>query len=160
MLYQSIYKRGRLSALIALFLLAVGLSVMPRAQAATCYGTSCNGKNPATTGCTYNSYLARQWPVVYASNGQAVSGVYMQLYYSRSCGTNWVRVNANPFGGYADKRICNAWTGYCPNVERDWGNVASFSMMVYAPGSTPVQLNVQLRDTSGAVRGYAEALQS
>jgi hypothetical protein len=124
-------------------------------SAATCSGNGCNGKDPAATGCNANAYLAKRTQFISAATGNKISGAYMDIYYSRTCGTNWVRVTANPFGGIALKVIDVAKTGGFHEDESDWGAGSSYSMMVYAPGSTPVQAWAHLRDTSGKIRAYA-----
>lgn len=145
-------------AISVLFLVAtVGFAYPGSASAATCSGTSCNGKNPSTTGCTANGYLAKQVPVRRTSDGSVISGVYMQLYYSTTCKTNWVRVNANPYCGKATKVIDVAQAGGYHVSTSDTTCASSYSMQVYAPGSTPVQISVTLRDTAGTVRGFTDS---
>ncbi|USX54108.1 hypothetical protein [Lentzea sp. HUAS12] len=84
--------------------------------------------------------------------GQVVS--YVDVYYSYSCQTNWIRVRGNPAGGQTLKRI---WSDAVPGelVEPpDYYDQPSYTKQVYAPGATCVRFQVKLTWPDG--RHYAE----
>ena len=143
-------------ATVALVLTFIGAAIFPvSASAVSCIGHSCDGKNPVSTGCNQNAYLAKRFVIVEKSNGIALWQTYADVYYSRSCGTNWVRVSGNQYGGNTKKYIesfnSNGSVMYSMN-EVDYGYGSSYSMMVYAPGSTKIVMISSLYDTSGRVR--------
>lgn len=57
---------------------------------ATCSGTACNGKDPASTGCANDGITAA---VAYATQNNVQ--VKVELRWSPSCKTNWARVSDN-----------------------------------------------------------------
>jgi hypothetical protein len=67
--------------------LALALFASP-AQAVTCYGDYCSGKDPVATGCSADARTV-------ASNVTVYGGAYryVQLRWSPTCKTNWTRVN-------------------------------------------------------------------
>ncbi len=151
-------KRILILAVAVLFLIAsLGLVSPATVNAATCSGSGCNGKDPVVTGCTASAYLAKQFPIRRVSDGTVVSGVYLQVYYSNTCGTNWVRVNKNPYCGKVVKVIDVAKVDGYHEVETDTTCGASYSMQVYAPGSTPVQVYAKLYDTAGRVKAGTDS---
>jgi hypothetical protein len=113
-------------------------------------GPQHTGTNPATTGCNQNSALIATRGLQ-TESGQVVS--YVDVYYSYSCATNWIRVRNNPAGGAAVKSI---WTsgGASALNETDYGTGSSFSMQVYAPGATCIYFQVHLKYPNG--QHYAE----
>ncbi|OZF26030.1 DUF2690 domain-containing protein [Rhodococcus sp. 14-2483-1-2] len=112
-------------------------------------GSQHNGTNPATTGCNQNASLVATRGIQ-TESGQVVS--YVDVYYSHSCSTNWIRVRNNPAGGAAVKSI---WTAnYSALNEVDYGSGSSYSMQVYAPGATCVYFQVHLKHPNG--QHYAE----
>ena len=122
------------------------------ALAANCSGDGCNGKNPVTSGCNANGYLAKR--IAFTDmNGIAMwDKVYADVYYSNICGTNWVRVTNNPWGGRAFKSIVSLNANGTPRyteTEDDYTYGSSFSMMVYAPGNTAVDVWAKLYNQAG-----------
>jgi hypothetical protein len=152
---STIKQTSRLTILTLALALTLGLAFPASSSAATCSGASCNGKDPSTTGCTANAYMVGQYPVRRTSDGAVIAGVYMQLYYSNTCGTNWMRINKNPYCGNVYKYIAVAVQGGTVETENDKTCGASYTMQVYAPGSTPVQFWANLKDTSGKIKAYA-----
>ncbi|MEU7481180.1 hypothetical protein AB0A63_34745 [Lentzea sp. NPDC042327] len=74
--------------------------------------------------------------------GQVVS--YVDVFYSHSCQTNWIRVRGNDAGGATLKTI---WSDAVPGelVEPpDYGDQPSYTKQVYAPGATCVRFQVRL----------------
>lgn len=146
------YKITSFLILIAGAIIASGVLAPVRASAVGCSGYGCNGTDPAKTGCATNAYIAKRVNFYNTSNRSVISGVYMDVYYSRTCGTNWVRVTSNPFGGVAYKSITVATIGGFREDEADRTYGASYSMQVYAPGSTPVLAWANLYDTTNRIR--------
>jgi hypothetical protein len=142
---------------VALTLLAP-VFLTSKTYAVGCSGNGCNGTNPATTGCSANGYLVRRSNFYYLGTRTAVSGVFLDLYYSRTCGTNWIRVTSNPWGGIANKVIQVSKYGSRPYVENDFTYSASYSMQVYAPGTTTVGYHANLYDTAGRLRAGTDDL--
>ena len=99
-----------------------------------------DGADPAATGCNQNASLIGTRPVTTRDSGQQVATV--EIYYSWSCETNWIRVDGNPYGGNTTKNIFSSLGGY--SSEADEGSGSSYSMMVYAPGSTAIDVQVYL----------------
>lgn len=119
--------------------------------AVSCSGNSCNGKDPIATGCINSAVLIKRVPMYDVKTG--IIGIYpndlyLDVHYSRTCGTNWVRFAKNPYGGQAYKDIQVAPNGFL-ETEWDSGYGSSYSMMVYAPGSTAVRVYGKLYDRSG-----------
>jgi|1185.fasta_scaffold435616_2 hypothetical protein len=70
-------------ALSTLLLIAAGFVVAPAAQAASCYQTSCNGKDPNAQGCSAHN----------ADSVQFLSpDARIDLRYSPGCDANWARL--------------------------------------------------------------------
>ncbi len=113
-------------------------------------GPQHHGTDPAATGCNQNAYLAAT-RAIQTELGQVVT--YVDVYYSNSCQTNWIRVRSNPAGGATIKDI---WADGLPALpsEIDYGSGSSYSMQVYAPGSTCIHFQVHLNYPDG--RHYAE----
>ena len=66
---------------------AVGLARAPLASAAPCWGVSCHGYDPATTGC--NQYYSTQ-----NTNPEALATVVN--WYSTGCNANWAQAWLSP----------------------------------------------------------------
>ncbi|UGT61794.1 hypothetical protein [Nocardia asteroides] len=79
---------------------------------------------------------------------------YVDLYYSNSCQTNWIRVRENPAGGDARKTIWADGQPGPPIDDVDPGTGSSYSRQVYAPGATCIHFQVHLNYPDG--RHYAE----
>lgn len=155
-------KQSRISAFFAVLILAVSLIAIggaPSASAVTCSGHGCDGKDPIYTGCNQNAYLAKEY-IMKDRYGIAIWDK-VQVYYSRSCGTNWVRVTGNPYGGATYKMIQSLnpnGTVMYNETETDYGYGSSYSMMVYAPGSTPVRLYGKVFDTAGNAQAWSDTI--
>jgi hypothetical protein len=115
-------------------------------------GASDNGTDPSTAPhyCNTNAGLIATRPIE-TELGQVVS--YVDVYYSYSCQTNWIRVRNNPAGGAAIKVIGSDAAPW-PPAEIDYGPGSSYSMQVYAPGSTCIHFSVHLNYPDGS--HYAE----
>jgi hypothetical protein len=153
------FNKGLLVAVALLTAILMSVSSSGTSLAVSCSGSGCNGKNPVTTGCNQNAYLAAHYPF-YDNYGIILSpfsnkSPYMNVYYSRSCGTNWVQVTSNPYGGTTYKEIqvlkSNGGSGFL-ETENDKGYGSSYSMMVYAPGSTAIRVWSKLTNTSGVTK--------
>lgn len=59
---------------------------------ASCTGNCLNGKDPQTSGCSANATTLSSAPMITAS-GYTIGSIEMR--YSYSCGTQWIRVNDN-----------------------------------------------------------------
>lgn len=94
-----------------------------------------DNKDPASTGCNQNASQIGTRPVKDLANGSTVATI--QIFYSWSCRTNWIRVTGNPYGGPTVKYIQSSLGGWNSESD-DHGNTASYSMMVYAPGTTSI----------------------
>lgn len=136
-----------------LFTTLAMLTLAPMLASAStgCRGSGCNGTDPAATRCNQNAFLAKRFVIPDIKYGLAMWDTYADIYYSRSCGTNWVRVTQNPFGGKTFKSI---WTSKYTELETDYGYGASYSMQVYAPGSTRIDFVVKLFDKKGTLKAY------
>lgn len=77
-----------MTALIAL----ATMLVMPAgpAQAATCSGYGCDGRDPVATGCASGTVTNTGTTYIYNSAGQPLA--YLELRYGAACGTNWGRI--------------------------------------------------------------------
>jgi hypothetical protein len=142
-----------------LFAAVSSLSILmsPNVMAVSCSGSGCTGKNPATTGCSKNASLIRRY--YFANSNTGISYIYpndieLDVYYSYSCGTNWIRVTKNPFGGLTRKNLSLVSSKTSILVENDYGYGASYSMQVYAPGTTRIAFSSYLYDTAGRLKAY------
>lgn len=143
-------------AVASVMALAVGLAAPGQVRAVTCSGRGCNGKDPYSSGCAQSAVLISRKSFLDPASGIAVAyQTWLDTYYSRTCGTNWVRVSQNPFGGAAYKSIQVQPNGYW-ETEIDTTYGYSYSMMVYAPGSTPVMVAAKLFDRSNRPRALVE----
>jgi hypothetical protein len=114
------------------------------------------GTSPQTTGCAADAVTIGTRPI---RSAQAVYGT-MEVRYSPSCQTNWVRAvmtvsdGANTVtkgirrpSGQPDGQ--GGWLGFYENHETDAAVGSSFGMQVYAPGSTCVTAMAVVRNASG-----------
>jgi hypothetical protein len=151
---QSRSARGRRFA--AIVLATVGAALTFSAGTAHAgpqhHGTNPSNVGPGATGCNLNASLIGTRPLLLGGQGDEV-GV-LEIYYSYSCQTNWLRVRDNTLGGRAEKRISSdGMPGIPPEV--DYGYGASHSMQAYAPGSTCVNYDVWISDPTEYYVGYA-----
>jgi hypothetical protein len=114
-------------------------------------GPQHHGTDPAASGCNQNAAQISSHGIE-TPTGQVVATV--QVFYSYSCQTNWIRITGNPAGGAAIKNI-RTQGGAALASEVDYGTGSSYSMQVYAPGSTCIEYQAILRYPGGA--HYAEA---
>lgn len=138
--------RFRRTARLAAAIVAIGVAtVLPQgeaiAQASSHSGGSnyYDGKDPSVSyrrqaACNVNARQIAARPIKEISTGRTVAT--LQVFYSNSCQTNWIRVTGNPYRGETVKYIESSLGGW--NSEVDDGAGASYSMMVYAPGTTRV----------------------
>lgn len=146
---KTLLRRGAIAAATAAVL--AGLGATP-AHAQGGGPNYYDGKDPAATGCNRNASLIATRPVRDRANGAEVAT--LQVFYSWSCGTNWIRVTGNPYGGYTVKWIQSHAGGY--DTEWDWGDIASYGMMVYAPGDTKISASAHLLDANYTERAVAQ----
>ena len=139
---------SRLTHTIIPIAAAAGLLLAQSPAWAECTGQSVSwgssyydGKDPAATGCNVNASKIATRPVKNRYTGQQVATV--EVYYSWSCQSNWIRVSNNPYGGETVKNIFSDLGG--GNSEVDCGYASSYSMMVYAPGNTGIDVQVYLK---------------
>lgn len=147
----------RYMALLVIAILVIGVIAPIKAQAVSCSGNGCNGKDPDATGCSQSAVLISRKAFLDPKYGIAVAyQTWLDTYYSRTCGTNWVRVSQNPFGGIAYKFIKVDKKGGYTEIEKDTTYGASYSMMVYAPGHTPVTVYGKIYDKKNRLKGYID----
>lgn len=142
---RSVWRIGHAVAVVATAVLLI-LTGIGTASA----GPEHHGTDPAATGCNQNGHLAATRSLE-TELGEVVGQV--QVFYSDSCHTNWIRLENNPAGGAAEKVI---WSDGQPGrfTDTDYGSGSSYSKQVYAPGDTCVRFQVHLKYPDG--RHYAE----
>lgn len=89
------FRRG-LWLLVVMMALTFTSAFVPDAtpvRAASCYGHTCNGKDPISQGCHYDAVTKTQAPIWY---GYAISwqGGVVELRYSAACNARWARVTS------------------------------------------------------------------
>jgi hypothetical protein len=95
--------------------LALGIGIAPSAQAVPvveaaalgCHGSSCNGRNPQTQGCSRDAVTlaSRDWFDGAAGSSATIT---VELRYSTKCRASWSRVRANGVGTVAVTKA-SAW---------------------------------------------------
>ena len=144
-------KLPKLASLIAASVLAAtglaAVSIQPAAASASDHGTY---PNVWPHYCNRNAALIATRPVE-DELGRTVSQV--QVFYSYSCQTNWIRVTSNPAGGLTAKDLSADGQ---PGIgrEKDYGTASSYTRQVYAPGATCIHFQVHLYYPNG--RSYGE----
>ncbi|WP_343242252.1 DUF2690 domain-containing protein [Streptomyces sp. SID9727] len=149
---------GRRALTLLAAAITVALSAVP-AEAAP-YDPY-TGSNPLTTGCQSDAVTIATRPI---RSQQATYGT-MEVRYSPSCGTNWVRAvitvpNATNTVTKGIRRPSSqpdgqgGWLGYYEHYETDPAVGSSFGMQVYAPGSTCISVSSVVKDASGQVVAY------
>ncbi|MBN6034193.1 DUF2690 domain-containing protein [Amycolatopsis sp. 195334CR] len=137
-------RRGwyRLVAALAAVVAAVTLtSTAAQAEGVSGGSNYYDGRDPtAPPACNVNASQIATRPILDRTTGQQVASI--QIFYSWSCGANWIRVTGNPYGGNATKYIESSLGGW--NSEWDPGYGSSYSMMVYAPGTAQISGYVYL----------------
>jgi hypothetical protein len=128
--------------------LAIGavlaLAVQFAATPAYATGTSYDGTDPATTGCANSARVIWSTQLYnYTVPGDDMGE--MEVMYSPTCVTNWVRIYINPGQGYtltASKWIERPAGNGLPEKDITTNDTAtgwSYGMQVYAPGCIYVQ---------------------
>ncbi|WP_328917522.1 MULTISPECIES: DUF2690 domain-containing protein [unclassified Streptomyces] len=146
---------------LALLATAMGTVALAAVPATAAPYDPYTGSNPSTTGCQADAVTIATQPI---RSQQATYGT-MEVRYSPSCGTNWVRaVITVPLAtGTVTKGIRRpssqpdghgGWLGYYEDQETDPAVGSSFGMQVYAPGSTCVLVSSVVKDTSGQVVAF------
>ncbi|WP_329171335.1 DUF2690 domain-containing protein [Streptomyces sp. NBC_01477] len=126
------------------------------ATAAT--GSQYDYTDPAATGCSGNAITYWSKNLLNPANG-AVTGV-VELRYSRTCQTNWVRVNNYVGGAVAEKIIVRPRTllpqggslDYAQDVTDDALTGYSYGLQFYAPAGVCVEVGGVIR-LNGVVVG-------
>jgi hypothetical protein len=88
-------KRKPLAILLVTLLLGVFILSAATPALAVCSGTDCNGKDPQATGCSSGAYNVSSQTY----NGPNGSSYLVELRWSPTCQTNWVRLT-NKSSGY------------------------------------------------------------
>lgn len=126
-------------------------------QFAPLSGYGYDGTNPATTGCANSSYAIWSTPIK-TSNGQQVGT--LEVRYSTACGTNWVRMqNNSPAPLVSVKSIERRTSPRFWETESDYPSQGwTYSMQVYAPGSTCVYVGGALVGAPGSGLGVVASI--
>ncbi|WP_328344732.1 hypothetical protein [Micromonospora sp. NBC_00421] len=128
------------AATLATILVLVGLAAAPAQAGPQHYGT-----DPYASGCAGNSFMYRSFP--FSTSGGAGTTERAELWYSRTCQTNWIRVTGNPAGGVTSKTLSSdygqTWEEY------DSGTGWSYGMQVYAPPGVCVNMVVYINYPDG-----------
>ena len=125
-------------------------STTPLRALVSCSGTSCNAKDPGSTGCSSGAYIVPVngnggYTYYYQGNAGEIGDGYMNLMYSPTCGTNWSYVtNDYPSNDRIEAQVDNLNTGYyywnsCYNCG------SRNSLMTYAP-TAPTEADGWIRD--------------
>jgi hypothetical protein len=114
------------------------LATAPTAAAATCYESSCVGKNPHTTGCDADAFTVNS---VYFDNYQ----IRVDLRHSRVCNTRWARVtddDPDPTNTYRLTATRQLWSPYgWYNQRVAWGIIDGIGDYDSYVGWTDMNLN-------------------
>ncbi len=110
--------------------------------------------NPSTTGCASGSYAIYSKAI---KNGAGTTIGMMEVRYSPSCGTNWVRVNNYGYGPVAGKMVSvvGGAYDYVGDAYVGW----SYGNQLYAPGSTCIIVEGSIRSSSNTVIGSTGYIQ-
>lgn len=100
-----------------------------------------DGTDPAGTGCASGSVVIYSQALINGFDNSRIGT--MEVRYSPTCGTNWVRVD-NWLGYNAHKTIFIV--GGASDDEDDWGPGWSYGMQIYAPGSTCIYAYAHIDD--------------
>lgn len=125
--------RHRIAALATLIALTA-LGVISSSSAAQASGTSYNNTDPYGTGCNVG---ASKIHTRYVGGGQ------LDMFYSGSCGTNWIQwTGPNVCTWKRVQSQYGSWTQW-ETDQATW----SYSMQIYSPGSTPVDVEYAVSNT-------------
>jgi Protein of unknown function (DUF2690) len=111
---------ARFWSVIGFTLISLGLSSFASnpASAASCRGSSCNGKSPITMGCVADAVNINQVVDQDNASGGTFGRQVVTLRYSRKCNASWARVTASA-GGTARVTSSVAYMGgYKPSTKR------------------------------------------
>lgn len=138
--------RRQFRAFSVIFFAAVMLfSSLGLDNAAAQSGYALDGTNPGTAAgryCANGSYAIWSTNIYAYKTGQLA--MYVEVRYSPSCGTNWVRTHNYISAGTSAKTIQRKAAPSFYENELDTGYGWSHSMQVYAPGATCVTVQVSL----------------
>jgi Protein of unknown function (DUF2690) len=110
----------RIAALsVVIALTSVGLLTgQPSAAAASCRGSSCNGKNPVTMGCAADAVTINSVVDEDRASGGTFGRQVVQLRYSRKCNASWSRVTGTAGGTAAVTSSAAYMGGYKSSTQR------------------------------------------
>jgi len=98
-----------LTGLIAVLIIAISAVIIPKVSAASCYGTSCRGKDPNSEGCHYDKH----WDNYSEHEILGVGKVRVEIRHSHTCGAFWTKViSENPDASYLLGKIFEYPAGY------------------------------------------------
>ena len=150
------WRRGlsRRAAIVGLVVALLG-SVAPLAPASAATGYGLDGTDPGTTGCLAGSSRISSMPIRVDGTGAIVGA--MDVWYSPTCGTNWVRANNATGATLTVIKTINRDPNNPPfyEYEADVVNGWSYSMQVYAPGATCVYATAVILGTDGDFYAWA-----
>jgi hypothetical protein len=129
--------KRRLIGLLAAFVLSatviVPLTAGP-AAAASCFASSCTGKDPINTGCVNDAQT------IYTVNGVGAWGSgTLQLRYSPTCAAAWAKIYndgswnfdtisvSNTIGNYESQAVGNSSGAAYTNMVNDLGSIQSIA---------------------------------
>lgn len=115
-------------------------TVFSAASPASASGLSYDRTDPAMTGCAGSSLSIATYPLLNYFDGTPMGS--MEVRYSSSCKTNWVRVNNYEYGMSATKYIeRDAGSGLprAQDLTNDKATGWSYGMQLYGPGCIHVQ---------------------
>jgi hypothetical protein len=138
--------RSRRSSLIASAIVVAGWGSLAAgsspAQAVTCSGSGCTGKDPMATGCAADAKTVTSYV-----NDDFVPTLVMELRWSPTCQTNWGRVNRVGLTSlkavkrriYKSGSIATVGTG----SYFDTGTVYSWTRMIYSPDAPNICVRIE-----------------
>ena len=106
-------RRGVRVLAIPATVVLIGLSIFvsaPSAFAVGCHGSGCNGKSPATMGCSADAVSVNHVVFDDRASGGTFARQVVTLRYSRACNASWSRVTASA-GGTAHVTSSTAYMG-------------------------------------------------
>jgi uncharacterized protein DUF2690 len=142
----------RLRIVLAILASFLTCGLLTAVQASAAPNDPYSGSNPYTTGCSADGITIATRPI---HSQQAVFGT-MEVRYSPTCGTNWVRaVMSVQNSGYTVTKGIIRESGQLPDLyyyqdyTTDPAVGSSFGMQVYAPGGICIKVMAEVRDPSG-----------
>jgi hypothetical protein len=112
-------------ALVCIAALSGAVVTAPAAQAVTCYGDYCSGRDPEATGCSADAYTV-------VSARIPGTSAHVELRWSPTCRSNWARTAWNGSNPGSALRAVQCPTNYTQGYS---GTNGSFwwSRMIYSP---------------------------